>query len=101
MAAAGAWRLSVLTRHFALVLVAAEGGNLAGSMTEQGKSRILPLWDVHESGARVEWKVDVPGYSETAEFKGRIDGDRMSGRVQAGLFAPAFRARRIKSAGAF
>ena len=99
MSVAGTWRVSVLTRRFTLVLVAADGGVVTGSMTEEGKAQALPIRDGRENGDMVEWKVDVPGYGETAEFRGTIAGDRMTGQVRAGLFAPAFRARRTKPAG--
>jgi hypothetical protein len=100
MRVAGTWRVSVLTRHFTLVLVAADGGVVTGSMTEEGKPQTLPIRDGRETGDMVEWKADVPGYGETAEFRATIAGDKMTGHVRAGLFAPAFRARRTKPTGA-
>jgi hypothetical protein len=99
MRVAGTWRVSVLTRRFTLVLVAADAGVLTGSMTEDGKAEPLPIRDGREEGDMVEWKVDVPGYGETAEFRGTLAGDRMTGQVRAGLFAPPFRARRTKPVG--
>jgi hypothetical protein len=100
MSAAGSWRVCVVTRHFTLVLVDAGSGRLAGSMTEEGRPQPLPVTDGCEAGSAVAWKVDVPGYGETAEFKGKVAGDTMAGQVQAGLFAPAFHARRTRLAGA-
>jgi len=100
MSAAGTWRVSVVTRHFTLVLVAAGGGVLTGTMSEEGKAQALPIRDGHETDSTVVWTVDVPGYSETAQFTGKVAGDSMTGQVQAGLFAPAFRARRTRPAGA-
>ena len=94
MSAAGTWRIEVAGRKFILVLKAAGGGKLTGTMVEEGGKEPQPIKNGWENGVKVHWEVTVP--FDTA-FDGELfDSDnKMRGTAEAPLGSAPFGGTRI------
>jgi len=88
MSAAGTWKLVMQTpigeRKSTLTLEEA-GGALTGKMAaEDGNS--VDLYEGKVSGADAAWKANIKNPMPlTLEFKGTVDGDKISGTVSAAV----------------
>ena len=84
MSAAGTWDISIPLIHqdYVLVLNAAGGGKLTGTMVEAGGDRPNEIKNGSETGNRVHWEVTTPF---AAKFGGEVDGNKIKGGVQSPL----------------
>jgi hypothetical protein len=91
MSADGTWNITVETpmgSQSSTLELATDGGSLTGTQSGNGESG--PIYDGSVEGDNVTWKVDITRpMSLTVTFKGRVDGDAISGNANAGMFPPA------------
>ncbi len=89
MAVDGNWNISVETpigsRQASLTLSTA-GGALTGTQAADGSS--TEIADGKVDGNAVSWRVDITNPMPlTLEFKGTVEGDKISGHAEAGVSA--------------
>jgi hypothetical protein len=88
MAADGTWNLTMDTpmgERKATLEVTTQGGTLKGKQSAEGNS--ADIFDGTVSGNDVAWKVNITQpMALTLEFSAAIDGDKMSGSMQIGMF---------------
>ncbi len=88
MSADGNWNLVVSTpmgERAATLSVKADGGALKGTQAADGNS--TDIFDGTVKGNDVAWKVSITDpMPMTLEFTGTIDGDKIGGSVQLGVF---------------
>lgn len=84
----GLWKLNITSPLGPMeseLSVTSDGGTLSGVQRGQGDERAI--YDGAVSGNSVVWSVDVSQPMPiTLTFKGQLDGDRLAGQAQAGMF---------------
>ena len=84
----GAWKLTFDTpigRQETTLEVKGVGGALTG--TQSGSDGSQPIDDGVVKGDEASWSLTVTSpVPITLEFKGKVDGDKMSGSVKLGMF---------------
>ena len=97
MSADGTWQITVNTPMGAqatTLTLASDGATLTGEQSADGSS--TPIHDGSVDGDSVSWKVDVTKpMALTVSFRGKVEGDKISGKAKAGMFpAMAFEGSR-------
>jgi hypothetical protein len=91
MSADGTWNITVDTpmgTQSSTLELASDGASLTGTQSGNGESG--PIYEGSVDGDEVTWKVDITRpMALTVTFKGKVDGDRISGKASAGIFPPA------------
>ena len=97
MSADGTWEITVNTPMGAQatkLTLRSDGSTLSGEQSADGSS--TAIYDGSVDGDSVSWKVDVTKpMSLTVSFRGKVEGDKISGNAKAGMFpAMAFEGSR-------
>lgn len=97
MSADGTWAITVNTPMGAqatTLTLKTDGSALTGEQSADGSS--TAIYDGSVDGDAVSWKVDVTKpMALSVSFRGKIEGDRISGKAKAGMFpAMAFEGSR-------
>jgi len=97
MSADGTWQITVNTPMGAqatTLSLRTEGATLSGEQSADEST--TSIYDGSIEGDEVRWKVDVTKpMALTVSFRGKIDGDTISGKAKAGMFpAMAFEGSR-------
>lgn len=97
MSADGTWQITVNTPMGAqatTLSLRSEGAALSGEQSADEST--TAIYDGSIEGDEVRWKVDVTKpMALTVSFRGKIDGDTISGKAKAGMFpAMAFEGSR-------
>jgi len=97
MSADGTWTITVNTPMGAqatTLSLSSDGSSLTGEQGADGST--TAIYDGSVEGDEVRWKVDVTKpMALTVSFRGKIDGDKISGKAKAGMFpAMAFEGSR-------
>lgn len=97
MSADGTWDITVNTPMGAQatkLTLRTDGAALSGEQSADGSS--TAIYDGSVDGDEVRWKVDVTKpMSLTVSFKGKVEGDKITGKAKAGMFpAMAFEGSR-------
>jgi hypothetical protein len=97
MSADGTWQITVNTPmgpQATTLTLASDGATLSGEQSADGSS--IAIHDGTVKGDEVSWKVAVTKpMSLTVSFRGKVEGDKISGKAKAGMFpAMAFEGSR-------
>lgn len=88
MSADGTWKITVNTPmgpQATTLSLSSEGSTLTGEQSADGST--TPIYDGSIDGDEVRWKVDVTKpMALTVSFRGKIEGDTISGKAKAGMF---------------
>ena len=88
MSADGTWKITVNTPMGAqatTLSLSSEGSTLTGEQSADGST--TAIYDGSVDGDEVRWKVDVTKpMALTVSFRGKIEGDKISGKAKAGMF---------------
>lgn len=88
MSADGTWKITVNTPmgvQATTLSLKSEGSTLTGEQAADDAS--TAIYDGSVDGDEVRWKVDVTKpMALTVSFRGKIEGDTISGKAKAGMF---------------
>jgi hypothetical protein len=91
MAVDGSWKITMETpmgARSATIQLAGVGGTLTGTMS--GDAGATEIFDGTVSGNSLAWKAKITQpMALTLEFAVSVDGDKMTGTVQLGMFGAA------------
>lgn len=89
MSVAGTWHLVVdapIGKQQLTVRLEEVGGELSGTVTNQGNGLVADIFQGQADGDELRWKITLQQVRLTLTFTVAVTGDTMAGKVKAGLF---------------